>query len=238
MQSFFATFFIGLLQDLLTTQPIKIVITALIPSFAMKDQLHGIVDILKESFIEHVKDTAEQGGNLVKGRVVDKSHSIQVVQHFSPSCRAARGHAAYNIPAARVLRNISDEDLLNCQTCDTSQNDSPIAIFFVAIVGIFSLMGDFQGDQMFDIALSTVITGFVLLNEFLWGISVYMFIAFYAILCGWLLYLNSGSLQGCFNGSINDINDESDFDIEEVAETTESGTGTGGSNGLGDEKNI
>ena len=235
--TFFITFGLALVQDILIVQPAGVVLIFVTASVVMEDQLHHIRDVLVEVYLKQLKE-AEVAGLSREGTGVgmvevspDVTHvdtkPIEAFQCFLSSCRVARYHVAYHLPSARVLRGIVDEDIFKCKkvlpgTREEKSYAGIVATIFITIPAIFAYMGDRSGDLVFQLILTTVIGVFLMANEMLLEVSLVAFIAFYLFVFGVIVYFNpDGWLCNLFSNCLLRVKTGMTPKRNETSQTTE-----------------
>ena len=102
----------GAAKDVLLVQVTKIFIMSYLPAQAMQSQLLRIRNVLRDVTLQHLNGKDE---NEVEedGRFSDV-RDIQVAQHMSAACRAARSPELSNLPSAWLLRQVRNQRV--CQS--------------------------------------------------------------------------------------------------------------------------
>ena len=118
-------FALTIIQDVFVNQLGLLSVVHVVAAEIMRPQLKHIYDVLNNAAMRTagVEVSAEQKGT--------------VVQHFSPSCRAARAFEAFNLHASLVLRFIDDYDVALCRE-NRYISLGVIAFVIVAIPTIFA----------------------------------------------------------------------------------------------------
>ena len=97
-------FGLSMIEDIMFTQIVKIMILNVLSIIAVLPQLRVIRRVIKDKSMELIQGLDEL-------RPVDALH---IVQRFSPTCRAARSSELYDLPSAKVLRSLSDQEMNQC----------------------------------------------------------------------------------------------------------------------------
>ena len=110
----------GAAKDVLLVQVTKIFIMSYLPAQAMQSQLLRIRNVLRDVTLQHLngKDVNEVEEETNSSDVRD----IQVAQHMSAACRAARSPELCDLPSAWLLRQVIN--LRVCQSVSVSHSFS------------------------------------------------------------------------------------------------------------------
>ena len=102
----------GAAKDVLLVQVTKIFIMSYLPAQAMQSQLLRIRNVLRDVTLQHLngKDVNEEEEEINSSDVRD----IQVAQHMSAACRAARSPELCDLPSAWLLRQV-----INLRVCQS-----------------------------------------------------------------------------------------------------------------------
>jgi hypothetical protein len=103
LQSWGINFGVGVAQDILVLNPIKILILFVLSTELMQPQLKSIHRTLSSVAIR-----AAQGPSFLE-------YDFSVCQHMSAACRTARRSGASSLPSAQLLQLIRDEDVEQCR---------------------------------------------------------------------------------------------------------------------------
>jgi hypothetical protein len=98
-------FLIGFVQWLVWMQIVDSYLSYLVLGISIRPQLKAIERILHQTAI-----------NYIQNKNNDVKLDTQVLHHLSPACRVARTTNYNDLFGAIVLRNISDRDIIRCQT--------------------------------------------------------------------------------------------------------------------------
>jgi hypothetical protein len=109
---------------------------------------------------------------------------VSVVQHFSPSCRAARLEQNANLQSANLLKRLDDADMALCHDIKRSQ----ISVYYLFAIGIPTLFGVFSSrlqELFFDVSVNAFSSALILFNAALFSISLYLliFVNFFFVIC-------------------------------------------------------
>ena len=112
--------------------------------------------------------------------------SNRIFDYLSSSCRA--GFNFPQLPSSKLLHSIDDSDYLICQKSKNSRiNYIALAIFSFPV--FFSFFGDFFAEFSFEILIPSIWGGFLLFNDLIFQISVYLLVLFYIAVFGYLFVL-------------------------------------------------
>jgi hypothetical protein len=147
-------FLIGFVLDVFGTAIIRIIIMDLIGIDAVRPQLRVIRRVLANVGIAYCQEAA------------DRTKEPRVVQHFSPTCRAARTYVAKELASARILRHIDDLDVERCREGRTGGIPSWM-IVLIAIPALANLISDGLGDTVIDNMVNMALTALILFGSFI-----------------------------------------------------------------------
>eukprot|EP01041_Mallomonas_annulata_P014096 gene14096-29992_t len=87
-----------------------------------------------------------------------------MVQHFSGTCRAARGLETSNLASARILQSLKDSDLGKFQVYDTS-NMGMICLVLIGLASLFRLESQHTGEGVLVVVWTLMWFSFILVNS-------------------------------------------------------------------------
>ena len=166
---------VSVLQDCLICEVAKVCIMYVFAVLSAKPQLHVIKRIINDRALSLVQDG------------VKPKDEVSVVQHFSPSCRAARMSGLSKLPASAILRSITDDDIEKCREHKNFTLGS-IVFYTVMIAAVIASVSEILVDQLLSTVLSTSLLGFLLLHTKLIEISPLLVVGIYGILFSIILY--------------------------------------------------
>lgn len=161
-------FGIGAMQDIFFVQIAKIYIVRCIGIESTKPQLRNIYRVLNDLMMKYT----------LSGQPLD--HEIKVVQFTSAACRTARQSVCKDLPSATILKTLDDADALRCKE-GSAVPLGVVSIILIAFPAIFALVSDVLSDIALDTALPSFFVGFLLANNFLYEISVFVLFVPYAV---------------------------------------------------------
>jgi hypothetical protein len=153
LQAWGLNFGIGVMQDVLFQNPMRICILYVLAVELMRPQLQTIHRTL---YAVAMRCTTS----------VNHNFDFRVAQFTSAACRVARTPVAYDLPSAGLLRLINDTDVRSCKNPDRS-NIKFILIAIIAVPCILAVVGDAAGEQLLDVAISSFAAAFLLFFSFL-----------------------------------------------------------------------
>ena len=162
-------------QSVLIYEVIKILIMFVYAIINVKPQLQVIKRVINDC-----------GLSLIQDKVVYKEE-VNVVQHFSPACRAATTSRLSTLPAAALLRKITDEDVERCREHRKHSTRSGV-LYLVLFAAAICALNEGLIDQTMDASISTVWLSFLLINTKAIAVSPVLLAALYAVIGGSLLY--------------------------------------------------
>lgn len=153
-------FMIGLIQDVAFTQIVKIYIIYVVGVSSMKPQLQAIHDVFVDLITRYPYDIARN----------EDAKDLHLVQHISPTCRAARNPGARNLVSGRILQMVNDVDVARCQV-HRKRTMGYVAILLLAIPTVVSLFSATIGSVLIDVILPSFSAAFVLVNSLIYSLS-------------------------------------------------------------------
>jgi hypothetical protein len=175
-------FFIGCIQDFAFVQPAKIFILCIVSVECAKPQLRAIhrrLLYVTLSMLPQHQDNA---------RLCPGTHrSLSVVQHTSVACRAARMRSVYEFPAAYILRELNDLDMQSCRE-RKGVGFGTVLFIIVGVPALIGLISDLAIDQLMEVFLPSVFSGFVIFNATLYNINVGLMLLPYLVIVALLVY--------------------------------------------------
>lgn len=175
MVSWFIQLVLAVLQDVFIVEVVQIYVVHVLAIEALRPQLKRIYHTLNNIVID----------KLHKGAI--SMRNVNVVQHLSAACRAARTRAAQNLPAAQLLMRIDDADVARCRNHQSDQLGW-IIIAVIAIPTALALAPDSVQQGIMELVIPTVWCCFLLCNYYLYDISPYLLAAPYVLLVTYLMY--------------------------------------------------
>jgi hypothetical protein len=168
------TFGLASIQDLFVCIPLKVFIINGLLLKSLRPQLKQIFHTLNNvSCCKMLKNS-------------DDFKRTQIVHYLSSSCRA--GFYFPQLPSSKLLHSIDDSDYLICQKSKKSRiNYIALAIFSFPV--LFSFFGDFFAEFSFEILIPSIWGGFLLFNDLIFQISVYLLVLFYISVFGYIFVL-------------------------------------------------
>ena len=166
---------VSIFQDCFVCEIGKICIMYVFAIMSAKPQLQVIKRIINDRALSLVQDGAEFN---------DK---VSVVQHFSPSCRAARMSGLSKLPASAILRSMTDADVEKCKEHKNFTLGS-IIFYTIMMAAIIAAVSEVLVDQFLSCILASSLLGFLLLHTQLIAISPFLVVGIYALIFGITLY--------------------------------------------------
>ena len=154
----------SLAKDIFLIQVTKIFILYYLPAKAMQPQLLRIRQVLGDistSLINREEDAAEN----------KSAEDINVVQHMSAACRAARSKQLSMLSASMLLRQIDDNDM---RMCRQGRLDYLGLISFIAIALPMTviLLNGLVGDAVIDAVIPGIYAGLIVGVADLYAVSL------------------------------------------------------------------
>jgi hypothetical protein len=171
-------FVIGTVQDFFVVQPGKIFILFIVSVEAAKPQMRSI-----QKRLLHVMMTMLHQDETVLRR----NHDLSIVQHTSVACRAARMRLVYEFPSAYILREMSDLDVQCCRD-RKGVGFGTVLFIIVGIPALIGLVSELGIDNLMEVVVPSVFTGFIIVNNVLLAVSPVVLAIPYIILASFLLY--------------------------------------------------
>lgn len=163
-------------QELCVYEVMKIFILYIFAILSVKPQLQVIKRVINDCALSLVQDGAH---------VVD---DVSIVQHFSPSCRAARMSGLSHLPSAAILRHMTDSDIDRCRMHRNFTLGS--IIFYILIIATcIAAVSEFFLDQFLDVTISSTWLAFLLMNTKLLNISPAAIVVLYGSIVVYIIYI-------------------------------------------------
>ena len=166
---------VTLVQDIFISEVGKVCIMYVFAMMSVRPQLQVIKRIINDRALKLVQDE------------VNCKDGVSVVQHFSPACRAARLSGLSKLPAAAILRSITDDDVEKCREHKNFTLGTFI-FYVITIAAIVAMVSEALIDQLLSTILSSLWLMFLLVHERLAAISPLLLIGIYCVVAGALLY--------------------------------------------------
>ena len=166
-------FTIIVVQDLTLVNVLRLLTIHVIAMLSIRPQLKYIHQVLTNVAIGLTQNAA----------IFTATNEFSAFQHLSPACRAARMKVSENLFSAQILRRIRDVDVKTCRT----NNDLGLAILVLILLSLpllLSLTSEVAGESVFSTFVGILCDSFILLNQFLLSISVFVLLAPYVVFLG------------------------------------------------------
>ena len=164
-------FFMALIQDLLLNQPIKLYVMHVLAVEILRPRVRHIYHVLNNVV---TRARGDMKGNNKKNSLF----SVAVVQHVSPSCRAARNKVCSRLPSSKMLAAITDYDVFLCRD-SRHTSITTISFFLVLIPTVLALTNEWIQDGCLTITITAMWALFLVANNQLLEISIWALIAPY-----------------------------------------------------------
>ena len=164
-------FAIIVVQDLTLVNILRILTIHVIAMVSIRPQLKYIHQVLTNVAIGLAQNAA----------VSVSIDEFSVFQHLSPACRAARMKVSEDLFSAQILRRIRDVDVKTCRT----NNDLSLALLVLLLLSVpllISLTSEIAGESVFGTFIGIICDSFILLNQFLYSISILVLLAPYVLI--------------------------------------------------------
>ena len=166
---------ISIVQDILVCEVGKVCVMYIFAIMSAKPQLQVIKRVINDRALSLVQDGA------------DFNDKVSVVQHFSPSCRAARMSGLSKLPASAVLRTMTDADVEKCKE-HKNFTLGTIIFYTIMIASVVAAVSDVLVDQCLTFIFSSSLLGFLLIHSKLLAISPLLLVLIYLVIGGAILY--------------------------------------------------
>ena len=166
---------IAILQDITICEIGKVFVMYIFAVMSAKPQLQVIKRVINDRALSLVQDGADFNDN------------VSVVQHFSPSCRAARLSGLSKLSASSVLRTISDADVEKCKE-HKNFTLGTIIFYTIMIAAVIAAVSEVFVDQSLTFVMQSSLLAFLLLHSKLLAISPILLVVIYAVIGGVILY--------------------------------------------------
>ena len=142
-------------QDIVLFETTKMGFLFVFTLVSVRPQLSAIRQVINEAALSYIQH----------GPPKQSENDIVIVQHFSPSCRAASLGKVKTLAAAAILRQINDADYEKCQQHRSFALSSMVYIFMF-VMAIVGLINERFEDAALDPAISTMWSGiFIALSQ-------------------------------------------------------------------------
>ena len=168
-------FGIGMCQDIFFAQILKILILKVLAVIGLRPQIRIIKRVITDAALSVLQENAS------------RQQDMRIVQHFSPSCRAARLKSLQHLPSSSVLKHINDYDVEKCRQKSFIFMGTLtfILIFLPALLALISTM---FLQQLMDVVLYSAINIICIVCGFVYLFSATMLIAVVVGLGGLAIY--------------------------------------------------
>lgn len=166
-------------QDFFGVQVVNVFIMYVMGIESIRPHLMHILILLKETAMMLTKHGPSKPGS-----------TKHILQHFSGSCRAAYSEELKHLAAARILRELSDDDIAECHIFDRIGHiPFLVGIIFAALSFLALMSSSFGNLFIYDAIVPSAITAFFLFNSVLFSTNTGAMIAFYILLVALFLYV-------------------------------------------------
>ena len=166
---------VTLVQDIFICEVAKVCIMYVFAIMSVRPQLQVIKRVINDRALSLAQEGAEF------------NEEVSVVQHFSPSCRAARMSGLYRLPASAILRSVTDGDVEKCKEHKHFTLGSLI-FYIIMVAAVVAIVSEVLMDQMLSSILSALWLVFLLVHTRLVVISPLLLISIYGVIVGAALY--------------------------------------------------
>ena len=188
-----ANFGIGVVQDVLFIQLLKIYVIHVIGIEISRPQLRNIYRILNSIAMSLNNDNNNLINEKENGKQIDEillsnsnNNDINVVQYLSPTCRISRmKKISEHLVSAKILHQMNDN--LSAQ-CKESNIFTSMLVLLIAIPAAAFAFNAFLSEFILDIILPAISTAVILVNQELFMLSPGIFIIPYVVILGWFLW--------------------------------------------------
>ena len=143
------SYIVSVSQDILLYEVTKMGFKYVFTLVSVRPQLSAIRQVINEAALSYIQ----------YGPPKHQSKSeISVVQHFSPSCRAASMGEVKTLAAAAILRQITDADYERCQQHRTFAL-STLVYFFMFVMALIAMIHEELEDTAMDPVVHSMWTG-------------------------------------------------------------------------------
>eukprot|EP01038_Epipyxis_sp_PR26KG_P005612 gene5612-7752_t len=180
-------FGIGIIQDIFFCQIFKIFMLYVIAMGTIRPQLVAICRVLNDIALNRFSEN-DENDDVHNNK--SATNDLTIIQHLSPTCRAARLNITKELISAKILRKLNDIDIEKCKQ-NRSIRLQLLAALFLTIPILFSTLNESVGDVVTDIIIPGLFTGIVFINSYLFtyaglvGVIIVNF--FFIMYCLWKL---------------------------------------------------
>lgn len=164
-----------LLEDFFIAEPMICYLVHVMAIEVMQPQLRHIYHTLQKIAVDKLSDDYVPHGD------------IRISQHFSATCRAARDEQLVNLPSSKLLTRIDDDEVDQCRGVRRAKV-SLLSFVAIGLPTLFGFFGNNVQDFVFDVLVAMIWGCFLLFNDLLIKISIYLLIAVYACLVMLIVY--------------------------------------------------
>ena len=171
LQAWGTIFWISLIQDLTAIEFINIYFYYIVGVNSIRKQIFDIHKVLKTVLFRVLKE----------GSKYDNTY-VRICQHMSGACRAAHTEELYDLPSARLLRELDDDDIAIVR----QTRHKKVSVYWGFFLGVPALIASLTSDIVSDLVQKCIppllVGGFLLLNAVLVDMSIYAVITPYVSL--------------------------------------------------------
>ena len=179
MQAWGTIFWISLIQDLTAIEFIRIYFYYIVGVNSIRKQVLDIHKVLKTVLFRVLKE----------GSKYDNTY-VRICQHMSGACRAAHTEELCELPSAKLLRELDDDDIAIVR----QTRHKKVSVYWGVCLGIPAVIASFTSDFLSDLVQKFIppllVGGFLLINAVLADISIYAVTVPYVSLFAVYVYIH------------------------------------------------
>ena len=182
LQAWGTIFWISLLQDLTAIEFFTIYVYYIVGINSLRKQITDIHRVLKTTLAQLIRDGSSHNSN------INEHKNIRICQHLLGSCRAAYNHEFKDLPSARLLRELDDDDIATVK----QTKNKKFAVYWGVLLSIPAMLASIAGfmSGLFKKCIPALfVGGFLLANALLADISIYAVTIPYVVLITIYAYL-------------------------------------------------
>ena len=164
-------FWLSLVQDLAAIEIIKIYVYYIVGANSIRQQMKDIQRVMKSVLSKLIRF----------GPSYDPTY-VRLCQHMQGACRASHTQELWELPSARLLRELDDDDIATIK----QTKHKKVAVYWTVLLGIpivlSSVTSDFISDIFKECIPPLIVGAVLLLNAILANISIYLVTIPYIVL--------------------------------------------------------
>ena len=174
LQAWGTIFWISLLQDLTAIEFFTIYVYYIVGVNSLRKQITDIHRVFKTTLAQLIRDGSCHESN-------NDNKNICICQHLLGACRVAYSHELKDLPSARLLRELDDDDIATVK----QTKNIKFAVYWGILLSIPAMLASISGfmSDLFKKCIPALfVGGFLLANALLADISIYAVTIPYALI--------------------------------------------------------